>query len=512
MPLDFYGIQMEASIKVPQTIGPKVVYDLWINNSPQSSDLPLALRDLTYVTQIGIQIGLALNSKVSVTMSLPLDVGLEFINSELINWAGSELEVIIGYSTGTDEDRLTTQRFGGLVMKPDVRGNGEGISVTLTALGVAYGMNLSNATEARSYKSSSPWAAVKDTLELHSVDTSDESLIFPDFKDPAERQPNTATHPFFKIAKQVVGTENGFTKLVDKTIEKSSRNDWWFIREIIKEYGLDLVIIDTKPIIRDPEKWKVDRPRKKFVLKGAIDTEQNIFPILDFNTPSAYVWLGSGVGGMAMKDVSVDKKEVIEKVITTAKTFNRPQVPTEASVFVDNLEIAAQKLSGFAVSAVPSFADKAQSIPISRTAPGAYNSGGSVRDAADVFPGSPEDARADQMESELRNLNHAMGIQMEISTLGIPTLLPSQVVELDGFLPEGQLGRFNKNQGFNGNYGVMLVEHEIGQGGMMTKFKALMNANFNEHTGGIEGAGQVNDSSAPDEVDMNSVTKYPTGD
>src|SRR5271169_5576592 len=105
---DFYGVQLSGKIIVPNKNGtPPQEWPLWLGagfNDPRfppagSGSLPYALTDLAFVQEITVQIGLALNSKVTLTLTPPLEEALEIIHSPLINWGGSLLEVQIGYST-----------------------------------------------------------------------------------------------------------------------------------------------------------------------------------------------------------------------------------------------------------------------------------------------------------------------------------------------------------------------------------------------------------------------------
>ena len=480
MGLDFYGIEISARIKVPYKkegrIGGQVgfrEYELWVNNS-DSYLVPNALKDLSYVQDVTVQIGLGLNSKVSLTLAPPLDEGLELIHSPLVNWASSELKVQIGYSTGDPNQRLSME-FGGLMMKPDVR-LGPNVSITLNALGVAYGMNLSSATSERTYPAgSSPWDAVKDTLTKHlNVDIVSDSQVFPDLTADQMNPLSKNAHPFFKpvIGKKAESSTSATTTRTEDEklpISKGPRNDWWFVRELVARYGLEIVIRDKSVVIRDPQKWKLGKPKYIFVLKGNINTdaETPVYPILDFNSPSAYVWLGEGSGGALISDVSPDKKQEVEKLLTTIKNPARDTGSQKAASRPSTLLTSGN----FVAEGIKRLTE---AVAISRTGQGAYDSSAGGPDAYQVFPGSPDDHRVDQVIGELRNYNNNRGIQAEVTSIGIPSILPADVVYLDGLAPE-QTAHDEKKAWFNGKYGVMMVEHNIGTAGMTTKFKAIKN-------------------------------------
>lgn len=548
MGLDFYGIEISARIRVPYKlsaeVGAKVgfrEYNLWVDDG-----IPNALKTLAYVQDVSIQIGLGLNSKVSLTLTPPMEEGLELIHSELLSWGGSELKVRIGYSTGDNANRLSME-FGGLMMKPDVH-FGPNTTITLNALGVAYGLNLSSATDDRSYPpGTSPWGAVRDSLIRNTrVSIGTDAEVFPDLTPDQMNSNSPNAHPFFKpiigkkastpseqadaekkkaavrasVASKAITKQEGDNQIaqIDSnirredeklSINKGPRNDWWFIRETVTRYGLDIVIRDTSVVIREPQKWKLGQPRYQFVLKGNIDTDAKVpvYPILEFSSPSSYVWLGQGSGGGLLADVSPDKKEEIEKLQVTiagAKREDKSQkAPSKPVSFRSGGVVVT---SGKGASA--QLKRLVEPVPISRTGQGAYNSAGGGPDAYQVFPGSPEDSRADQVAGELRNYNNNRGIQADVTSIGIPQLLPADIVALDGLAPEA-IGSDQKKAWFNGNYGVMTVEHHIGTAGMTTKFKGVKNFFPGEMLGGVSSesamGGQVNKSTVES-------TSVPTSD
>lgn len=484
---DFYGIELRGTLVVPdKTRTTNRRYELWTGNSITDPDIPAALADIAYVQDISIQIGLALNSKVSLTLTPPLEEGLELIHSPLLNWGGSMLEVKIGYSTGgpvgvgLSGNDLTLQSFGGLVMKPDVR-IGQDITITINALGVAYGMNLSHMTTARTFPAGwSPWQAVRETLKTFNYDIDDSNVFDSDIPSDA-RDPNNANAlPFFKPVP--LGTKvltNGYSVSLEEeyaSIDKGPRNDWWFIRETIKNYGLDMIIIDQQVKIRDPQAWKMEKPKFTFVMQGNLDTGINsndrIYPILEFNTPSYFVWLANGSGGLLQSDVSFDKKQELTAIYTSAK-------PKSSSDQSENQTTTIQNPSAFissGIAAAEKFLSQAtvkkDPVDVTRSGTGAADATGSTNDAASVFPGSPEDSAADQAIGEYRNYSHSRGIQAEITSLGIPELMPATVIYVDGMAPPDTPV---DKAWFDGPYGIMLVEHNIGTSGMVTKFRALKN-------------------------------------
>lgn len=487
---DFYGIELRGKLFVPNANATVInEYELWTGNTITDSRVPQALVDLAYVQDISIQVGLSLNSKVTLTLTPPLDIGLELIHSPLLSWGSSRLEVQIGYSTGgplglsqTGND-LTLQAFGGIVTRPDVK-IGQDTTITINALGVAYPLNVSHMTTTQTYPAgTSPWEAVSQTFSALGYDVSNEDAVFPDFRPDERDKSNPTTNAFFRavsIGPKISIDSSGFGISVDDeyaTINKGHKNDWWFVRQTIKDYGLDLLIIDRQIQIRDPQKWKATPPSYRFVLQGNLNTsndttEDRIYPILDFITPSAFVWLANGTGGLLQSDVSIDKKTELTKVISDIQPSTRPNLtPSQAANAVSPSQFITNGIAS-AKNWLNDATVKADAVPVTRTGTGSLNSNTTGMDAADIFPGSPEDQAADQAIGEYRNFQHSKGIQAEILSLGIPDLLPGIVIWVDGMAPPNTPP---DNAWFDGNYGVWLVEHNIGTSGMTTKFRCLKN-------------------------------------
>jgi hypothetical protein len=548
---DFYGIDLRGRIIVPSKTGPTQTYELWTSDTNQLTQLGLyGLTDLSYVQDITITIGLSLNSKVSLTLTPPLDVGLHILHSPLINWAGSMLEIDIGYSTGGDGltggnnangSNLAPQKFSGLIMKPEVR-IGSDVSITLNALGVAYGMNLSNATDAKTFPAgTSPWEAVKQTfLELGYNSVNNEDIVFPD--TPANRRINgspVGNEPadmFFQPVTKVNASNASQADAVSgagsssltgaEPILRGPRNSWWFIRELIKNYGLELFIRDQQVFIRDPQIWKTQQPQFTFVLRGGIDTAVNsinrVYPILEYNSPSAYIWLAPGSGGLVQSGVEMNTVTEVHKVATDDRKAIQAvpsfQLNTAAksSSFITNLNTSATVNSQLSsnqnvgqsswvggVTGPPSTAPQridtsSSKTGTTRTDAGTVNtvngnpSGGGGFDAAQSLPGNPDDVNSQLHKAEYLNYDHNRGIQAEITTIGIPELLPAMVVTVAGMSPDTNS---QSQSWFDGNYGILVVEHSIGTSGMSTKFKGLKNFTPDNMLIGTAGTGIVNTQS-----------------
>src|ERR1700686_3947288 len=106
MSLDLFGVTLAGQIttfETPQAAA--TTYDLWLDaNTSDQQSLPQSLRalkSLSYVQDIQVEIGAGFNSKVSLVLTPPWDESLALLNSPLIQWGIGHLNVTLGYSTGS---------------------------------------------------------------------------------------------------------------------------------------------------------------------------------------------------------------------------------------------------------------------------------------------------------------------------------------------------------------------------------------------------------------------------
>jgi hypothetical protein len=448
MALDLFGCYIAGKIKTfaGKEIGGQREFDLW-TDSANGSALPSqlkALANLAYVSEVQIEVGMARNSRVSVTMTPPFEDALEIINSPLVQWGIGQLEVVIGYTTPLNGNNaaLRTLTYGGLLQKPDVR-IGSDITITLNALGVGYALDTANSVNGRQFPAgTSPAEAVETVLKDYTEFVLDD--LWKDFglsKSQSARN-SGVKHPFFQAPQSVkVKDSNGNDVQTPVTIEVGPRNDWWFIQEECKNYGLDLYVVGKNVQIKDRNNWYVNQPNKgvkRFVVRGGMDPQSLLFPILDLSSPTTAVWLSAGIGEVLQQDVPADRKG--------------PDSSGVNKVTIDD-----------------------QSNPINQTGQGTVDKTqkafGRTQNFGLHFPGNPETAAIEYARGEFKNQNYKKGINIEVETVGIPDLVPGEVITVLGTESASSNGRGV----FNGDYGVVNVIHTIGIGGYSCHFKAIGN-------------------------------------
>lgn len=461
MALDFFGCYIAARIKTFNPIGGQTEFELW--NPATAGRLPpqlAALNNLSYVSEVQVEVMMARNSRVSLTMTPPYDDGLEIINSPLIQWGVGSLQLQVGYTTGDGSvGAMRSFVYGGLLQKPDVS-IGSDITITLNALGVGYALSTANNANGRHFEpGTTPAEAIEAVLKDYT--NFDISGIWADFGLAKNQSAKGASvdHDLFKpVLGEKVQDKNSFDVQQVLSIEVGPRNDWWFVKETCEKYGLDIFIIGESVQVRDRNAWLIKQPNngvKRFVLRGGMDPSQLLFPALSLSSPTAAVWISSGVGEVLQQDVKADKSG-----ITTTGQVNK-----------DNTKVSQTKHGTY---------DQTQDVH------------GRTQDAGLNFPGNPDTSALAYARGEFKNKNFKKGIQIEVDTIGIPDLIPGEVITI-----EGTSSKSSQGPGiFDGVYGVEKVIHNIGIGGYTTHFSALSNFMPRVFAGAAAAEGDVADISS----------------
>lgn len=96
----------------------------------------LTFETLSFVSDMTVSLAMGQIPSISVTLNPPFDVGMKFINSDLIEWGTSALEVQFGYADGPDGPTISPP-FVGLINGPPDVNFGMDISISLNGAGTA---------------------------------------------------------------------------------------------------------------------------------------------------------------------------------------------------------------------------------------------------------------------------------------------------------------------------------------------------------------------------------------
>jgi len=485
MALDFYGVSLSGRIRQFATgsgSGGGKIVDLWV--TPQTTELFGDIGALAFVSEVDVKYKLGDNAELSLVLTPPFEDALKFLQSDLVRFGNGRLEVILEYTTGTFTGSgaitKTTLPFTGFLQKPDVN-IGSDITITLHALGVGYQMNVVGGVETEPFPEGFSYAdAIRDTLKKYIThDGSSSALSIDHLYDyiSEEKKSGATADSFFKKppTKSVTGGGEEVDAIsggrVDNNparIWKGPRNDWWFVRETLNNFGYDLFIQGSEIFVVEKSFWITNafgqkgKNRKQFMLRGAVDPTRNMYPILSFSSPTTAVWLQPGVGRLYKFDVDVNKKDEAGKTNSASG---------------DQTEIARGGETGnpadFFKAIVPTIVKAADDL--AAAANYVLKAGGRM------LPGDPVDHENEaQLKAHWVDLNMKDGVQGQFTTIGVPDLVPGEAVQVSGFelMPGTKSGPGTPDKDsavFNGVYGVIEVNHKIGVGGWETSFMAITN-------------------------------------
>jgi hypothetical protein len=346
----------------------------------------------------------------------------------------------------------------------------------LNALGVGYALKLSEGSVAESYSlKDTPASVVSRVLGKYNAISIDH--LYDDFTTPQQNKETGI--PFFKpiFKDSPFGVE-------PKVLERGPRNDWWFVSSVVRSYGFELLIIDQDFRVKASDDWRQGEVAKRFRLRAGVNPTplegKPIYPILSLSSPTAAVWIASGVGRQVQKDIDEAKKKK-DAIIIAEKATAEAKAELEADEGRNvgpkrkrkaKHELTTEQLEGN---------DKLLQIieaKVGRAAKHNSGWGGTKKNrfragpmsAALNIPGNPESSMLDKAKGHMKRMNHLKGIHVDVQTIGLPDMKPGELVKIDGFAVEGQ-----KEGIFDGIYGVIEVRHQIGLGGFLTTYKAISN-------------------------------------
>jgi len=460
MAIDFFGVKLSGRIRqFPKGAGQSGrVVELW--TEPQNSRLT-ELNALAFVSQLTVEHIMGDNVKLALVLTPPFEDGLALLQSELVRFGVGRLEVEFGYSTGSSTGggatAFTQLPFSGFLQKPDVS-IGNDIVITLNAHGVGYQMNVIGGTEAKNFPPGTTWAeSVEMTLKKYVMEDGGAKSLSIDnlYADiPADKKNRVTGERFFREPTATAKGKKPDAPAPEGVITKGPRNDWWFVRETIEDFGYDLIIYGNEIRIIEKTQYFATQlgtdksQRKQFLLRGNVDPTRNMFPILNFSSASEGAWLSPGVGKLLMHDwkddKSADDPSSYEAHAGTVESAKGAEGDVGKHVDVDNES------------------DKTNT--------------GEVVQAAGNFPGdSSNDEDIAKAAAHWKDMQMRDGIVGDFTTIGIPGLRPGEAVQVSGFEKFGKGADIEKAL-FNGVYGVQMVRHQVGVGGWTTTFTGTIGA------------------------------------
>jgi hypothetical protein len=371
------------------------------------------LTDLPIVESVEIELNLGLNGKLNVEIAAPFDLGMLLLESQLFT-IGNAIEAQIGYP----KLNMFTPWFSTMTAKPSLQISGsEGLTATLNGEGGAFGAIRSGAPTVYRNKS------YADIINEIASDPSNNWLV----NMPRE----------FSGSGSALHTKRS-------GVSQGNLSDWNLIQVLSRGASCDAYIAPPRSEDRQAVLHIIPRsdyltmkPRYTFVLRGRCDFV-NYFPIFDFESTAEGVWLPRGSGPLRYADINPDSREEEEETNDHSEEqhIGGDASPTSGSTQVDDITtslVSARGVSGF---------------------------------AGRFLATSSRDSRGQQEVSRQEGEEEAMrgGLQLTISTIGIPDLFPGDVVYI-------------ANAGiFSGNYSIEGLTHRASGGDWSMTLKLLSNA------------------------------------
>lgn len=415
------------------------------------------LVSLPWVTSITIEDDLSYLPKISVTLNPPFLEGRRFLDSELIEWGVSAIEVQVGYSTGTGGPVLTPP-LQALLMKPDVA-IGQDIVITLHGRGVA-GHSLETQCASRQWSTTSDSKYRKDVIADCLKGTGREIKLNLDFI-------KQGTQEYELLFKTPIELSQGWL------------TDWMMIRKIVrdcrcwmrmrsfKKNETDNKAVDELVIYAQNDKMG-EEPKYTMRLYdlngGVIGPASGDFPILGFRSGTSAMWLP----GSTMSITGVDSKTgTIRRAI---RSVSEDQTNTTGGGSVD------MKGTSNRPEADKNTGDGGHNFPFEINSPNANQ----------------------QLQAEVLNLKSLMGVDAEIDTVGIVDLAPGDVVAVRG------VGRR-----FDYNYSVFNTRMTVGDGFFMSM---KLRSNSAKYLDALKvDAEAVNDKAAKEPTNKTDIVPKPIG-
>ena len=420
-------------------------FPLWTNVGGSESNQPVVpgaeeLRSLAFLQEVQVELGLSHLPQITAQLSPPFHDGLRFLDSELVNAGGDNvIEIQLGYSSGTGgAGAVLSPPFAGTIFAPDVTIDVD-IQISLKAQG------LGNPSEQDGVAVPAEGETRAEFIERIAEGAGRGLRV--NFDEA--RQDST-------VASELDATANG--------IAQGGQSDWMMLWQMADRTSSWMYMVgDTIYWVPRRRRLTSGEPVRSYRLfeypggrlQGAsLDSISNQLasselPILSFSCSTEGAWL-RGVHGMRVRDVNEQTREDQQEVVTEDENPT-PTGNDQASVGVESNE------------GLPFNTETGQGLQ--------------------TMPGSPDNADAVAQVRAEHSRSGNLGLQVEIETLGDPTIQPGDTVRLYG------VGRR-----FEGLYAVFKVVHSIGVGGFSTNLtlNVTVDGGRTPSQGGTPARGGVN--------------------
>lgn len=329
---DFYSPFFRAAIISDPRNREGSRWPLWTFGSPENSkrlsqDPSVnGLNALAYCTEVSVKLNLGYIPELTATLEPPFQDARKFIDSPLVEWTQSLLEVMIGYTNGPDYAVLSPI-FEGNIQQPEVS-IGTDASITLKAIG--HGQSLAIKEEiSRTFSKTSRLDMISEALKPFGL-TVDSSMVS--------------------------GAELTALNTKETSTFTSNQSAWFFALQLAKTCRCWLYTENTTVKLIPWDAAYGASPKFKFTLfdhpnNGVIRPSTGDFPILSFSTSTPAVYLAGATKALRLHGYDSKTREVKTQTVTDAteapkRSGDGPvdvsKAPSEGDLFPENTADPAQ--------------------------------------------------------------------------------------------------------------------------------------------------------------------------
>lgn len=412
------GFNVVIRVVIETMAGDTVI--LW--NQIEDNPLDPPLKDLPVVSSVEIKVLKNQWASFTVSLDMTYEKGMAFINSALIA-PGNLITLQLSYP---DVDAYTPFYYG-LSLMPSASISPEGITIEMQVAGPS--RTAANRSVVRQ------WAAGTD---LKTVLTDIAKNYFQkEIKwQPADLGAKLANEKF------------------EKAVEQIFRSDWFFFLSLCRQRHLDAWEDDEAGksviVISDLQASKWKQPEKKFVMRGNIDPQTQVYPLLSFEPQGDWLFRSAAANGILGRDINPDDKKLPDKKMIDNRSpagttlAGIPNAGAGDSVFSGKPE---QK-KGYGAGPIPEPGyDEEGQMAGKHVAVSARDQHGVAKKDMLAREGSQRDA----------------SLMVSCASVGIAGLKPGEVIEV--------IVSDDKQGLFDGTYVINELTHSAGGDGWTTTFQ-----------------------------------------
>lgn len=378
----------------------------------------LTLSSLAYLSSMTVSMSLGKIPQIEITMTPPLDEARKIVDSTIIEYAVSAIEVEFGYSTGLD-GRVVSPRFQGIMQPPNVS-FGTDVSITLKGQGTA-GYYLGATSSAKTSPKQSRLKHIQDLVkDLPQVQF---DLGKCQISDAAKK----------RLQEEEVVLANSGKSYLHLIFLLAQQVGCW-VQMSDKDDGFSYIILVSQNVLTKNPPIAVlalfDFPYGSEI--GTPVGARGVFPIMSVSVQEQ-AGLFLGPWSKMLRAPSVDPTTLEDKPDTEAKPGDKTSV----------------------------------SGPKGKDQIGVKNESDSV--SAVVFQ-PPENGSSDKQTDlettvDMLSNTNSIGLQLEVETLGIPDAVPAQIFQVQGL-----------GERLNGYYTLFEITHSISSSGYTSSLKLVQNS------------------------------------